>query len=179
MRSLRMALVIGLALVLTGSGVVIALDGVGAVDRTDVASPFFSTFRGLLNDHAGRYWRYLFFFIRNNRGYTHLLQGFLYLFTHRQHGADCFQNIFSCRQIIACQQQRVGRIYRDEQQIMIAGYKNHVGLYPHPSTMKHFEQRLTDYKRGKGSVQFPVSEPLPRELIIEMVRYRKALLDAS
>ncbi|MBI4616976.1 MAG: protein kinase [Planctomycetes bacterium] len=43
--------------------VVIALDNVGAVDRTEVASPFFATFRGLLNDHADRYGRFIFLFI--------------------------------------------------------------------------------------------------------------------
>lgn len=59
-----------------------------------------------------------------------------------------------------------------EQQIMIAGYRNHVGLYPHPTTMEHFDSRLSAYKRGKGSVQFPVGEPLPRQLIVEMVRFR-------
>lgn len=61
-------------------------------------------------------------------------------------------------------------------QIMIAGYKNAVGFYPHPSTMKKFESELIAYKTGKGSVQFPLSKPLPKDLIIRMVRYRAELL---
>jgi uncharacterized protein YdhG (YjbR/CyaY superfamily) len=52
-----------------------------------------------------------------------------------------------------------------EQQIMIAGYKKHVGLYPHPTTMEKFEPELTEYKRAKGSVQFLLDNPLPKELI--------------
>ena len=64
-----------------------------------------------------------------------------------------------------------------DQQIMMAGYKKHVGLYPHPSTMEHFWDQLDDYKRAKGSVQFPLSKPLPKELVVEMVRYRKSLID--
>jgi uncharacterized protein YdhG (YjbR/CyaY superfamily) len=64
-----------------------------------------------------------------------------------------------------------------EQQIMIAGYKNHVGLYPHPTVMEEFTERLKQYKQGKGSVQFPVREPIPKDLVIEMVRYRKKMLD--
>jgi hypothetical protein len=36
-----------------------------------------------------------------------------------------------------------------EEQIMIAGYMNHVGLYPHPTTMEKFEKEPKDYKRGK------------------------------
>jgi uncharacterized protein YdhG (YjbR/CyaY superfamily) len=63
-----------------------------------------------------------------------------------------------------------------EQQIMIAGYKKHVGLYPHPTTMEKFEPELKEYKRGKGSVQFPLNKPLPKELIIRMIKYRKELL---
>jgi uncharacterized protein YdhG (YjbR/CyaY superfamily) len=63
-----------------------------------------------------------------------------------------------------------------EQQIMIAGYKNHVGLYPHPTTIKKFETELAEYKHGKGSVQFPLDKHLPKELIIRMIKYRKEML---
>lgn len=63
-----------------------------------------------------------------------------------------------------------------DQQIMMAGYKKHVGLYPHPTTIEKFAFELKDFKQGKGSVQFPLDKPLPRELIIRMVRYRKGLL---
>lgn len=63
-----------------------------------------------------------------------------------------------------------------DQQIMIAGYKNHVGLYPHPTTMEHFWDQLEGYKKAKGSVQFPLDKPLPIELIESMIEYRKNLL---
>lgn len=59
-----------------------------------------------------------------------------------------------------------------EEQIMIAGFKNHVGFYPHPTTIEFFDKELSIYKRGKGSVQFPLDKELPKELIIEMVSYR-------
>lgn len=64
-----------------------------------------------------------------------------------------------------------------EQQVMIAGYKKHVGLYPHLTVMVKFSDEFKDYKKGKGSVQFPLDKPLPKELIIRMVRYRKELLN--
>jgi uncharacterized protein YdhG (YjbR/CyaY superfamily) len=64
---------------------------------------------------------------------------------------------------------------RDEQ-IMMAGYPRHVGLYPHPTVMERFVDELKDYKQGKGSVQFPLDTPLPRTLIVKMVRYRMQLL---
>ena len=63
-----------------------------------------------------------------------------------------------------------------EQQIMIAGFKKHVGFYPHPTTIEKFSEMLTVYKRGRGSVQFPIDKPIPCELIIEMVRYRRSLV---
>lgn len=63
-----------------------------------------------------------------------------------------------------------------EQQIMIAGYKKHVGLYPHPTTMEKFDAELNGFKKGKGSVQFPLDKPLPKKLIIRMVNYRHNLL---
>lgn len=63
-----------------------------------------------------------------------------------------------------------------EQQIMIAGYKNHVGFYPHPTTIEKFSEKLTMYKQGKGSIQFPLDKPIPGKLIIEMVQYRRNLV---
>ena len=60
---------------------------------------------------------------------------------------------------------------------MIAGYKKHVGLYPHPTVMEKFDTELEGYKKGKGSVQFPINKPLPKALIIEMVAYRVLLLE--
>jgi uncharacterized protein YdhG (YjbR/CyaY superfamily) len=38
--------------------------------------------------------------------------------------------------------------------------------------MEQFENQLTDYKRAKGSIQFPLSKPLPKQLIIEMVQWK-------
>lgn len=63
-----------------------------------------------------------------------------------------------------------------DQQLMVGGFKNHVGIYPHPSTIAHFEKDLNAYKFGKGSVQFPLDKPLPVELIEDMIRYRMHLL---
>lgn len=63
-----------------------------------------------------------------------------------------------------------------DQQVMIAGYKNHIGFYPDPTVMEHFSEELKEYKTGKGSVQFPVNKPLPKDLIIRMVKYRKSLI---
>lgn len=66
-----------------------------------------------------------------------------------------------------------------DQQVMVAGYANHVGFYPHPSTMQHYWAALADFRKAKGSVRFPLSRPLPKNLIMAMVRYRKGMLEAK
>lgn len=60
-----------------------------------------------------------------------------------------------------------------DQQIMMAGYAKFVGFYPFPTTMEAFSDELKAYKQGKGSVQFPLNKPLPKDLIMRMVKYRK------
>ena len=63
-----------------------------------------------------------------------------------------------------------------DQQIMIAGYSKHVGFYPHPETIETFSEQLSEYKYAKGSVQFPLNKPIPKELDIQMVKYRLSQL---
>lgn len=53
-----------------------------------------------------------------------------------------------------------------------AGFKNHIGFYPAPVGIEQFKEKLSVYKQGKGSVQFPVNKPLPLQLIREIVRFR-------
>lgn len=56
--------------------------------------------------------------------------------------------------------------------IHFAGFKNHIGLYPTPVGMEQFKDDFADYKTGKGSVQFPLSEPMPMDLIAKIVKFR-------
>ncbi len=60
-----------------------------------------------------------------------------------------------------------------DKQIMIAGYKNFVGFYTGNSILEHFADELTGYKIGKASVQFLNDQPLPEDLIIEIIRFKK------
>ncbi|GJM69803.1 hypothetical protein HMSSN036_20190 [Paenibacillus macerans] len=55
-----------------------------------------------------------------------------------------------------------------------AAFKNHIGFYPTPSGIEEFQAELAGYKNAKGSVQFPLDEPLPLELIGRIVRFRAA-----
>jgi len=60
-----------------------------------------------------------------------------------------------------------------DQQIMIAGYEKFVGFYPFPTTISAFSKELAGFKQGKGSVQFPLEKPLPKDLIIRIARFRR------
>ena len=40
-----------------------------------------------------------------------------------------------------------------------------------PETLEHFAGELSGYRLGRGSLQFPLGEPLPKELVIRMVRH--------
>jgi len=58
--------------------------------------------------------------------------------------------------------------------VHFAGYKTHIGFYPVPSGLEAFKEDLTPYKQGKGSVQFPLGQPLPTDLIRRIVEFRVA-----
>lgn len=56
--------------------------------------------------------------------------------------------------------------------VHFAAFAHHVGLYATPDGHKEFEPELSKYKRGKGSVQFPLDRPLPIELIRRITIFR-------
>ena len=56
--------------------------------------------------------------------------------------------------------------------VYFAAFKNHVGFYPTSSGVEVFKNRLTAYKTSKGAIQFPIGQPLPSELIAEIVQFR-------
>lgn len=56
--------------------------------------------------------------------------------------------------------------------VYFAGYEHHIGFYATPSGHAAFIKELSKYKQGKGSVQFPLNEPLPLDLISRMVEFR-------
>lgn len=58
--------------------------------------------------------------------------------------------------------------------IHFAAFKNHIGLYPTPTGIDAFKEELSKYKGAKGSVQFPLDQPIPYDLIKRIVLYRVA-----
>lgn len=53
-----------------------------------------------------------------------------------------------------------------------AGYKNHIGFYPGASGIAYFKDDISAFKNAKGSVQFPLDQPLPHQLITKIVKFR-------
>ena len=56
--------------------------------------------------------------------------------------------------------------------IYFAGYKNHVSIYPAPRGNENFKDELSQYKGGKGTVQFPLDKPIPLNLLGRIVKFR-------
>lgn len=53
-----------------------------------------------------------------------------------------------------------------------AAFKNHIGFYALPSGNTAFQQELSKYKTGKGSIQFPLNQEIPYDLIRRIVEFR-------
>ncbi|HEV7231568.1 MAG TPA: DUF1801 domain-containing protein [Bacteroidia bacterium] len=56
--------------------------------------------------------------------------------------------------------------------VWFGAHTNHIGLYPRASGIEAFSKELSGYKSAKGSVQFPLDEPMPIALIIKIIKFR-------
>jgi uncharacterized protein YdhG (YjbR/CyaY superfamily) len=56
--------------------------------------------------------------------------------------------------------------------VHFAAFKKHIGFYPAPRGIEEFKDELSVYKGAKGSVQFPLGEPIPYDLISRIVKFR-------
>lgn len=53
--------------------------------------------------------------------------------------------------------------------VFFAGWKHHISLYPIPAGDKAFQQQISLYKRAKGTIQFPLDNPIPYDLVEKIV----------
>lgn len=56
--------------------------------------------------------------------------------------------------------------------VHFSAFKKHIGFYPAPSGIEKFKDELAPYAGAKGSVQFPLDQPIPYELIRKIVAFR-------
>ena len=57
--------------------------------------------------------------------------------------------------------------------VYFAAFRSHIGFYALPSGNQAYQKELSQYKTGKGSIQFPLSKPIPYPLIAEIVDFRR------
>lgn len=57
--------------------------------------------------------------------------------------------------------------------VYFGGFTHHIGFYATPNGHEAFAEEFSKYKQGKGSVQFPLDQPLPISLIRRVMQYRK------
>ena len=58
--------------------------------------------------------------------------------------------------------------------VHFAAYKAHIGFYPTPSAIEEFREELKPYETARGTVRFPLDQPVPYKLISDMVAFRVA-----
>src|SRR5262245_711551 len=57
--------------------------------------------------------------------------------------------------------------------VYIAGWREHVSLYPVTAAMtRALKKDIARYQTGKGTLQFPLMNPLPTSLIKKLVKVR-------
>ncbi|MCB0279348.1 MAG: DUF1801 domain-containing protein [Calditrichaeota bacterium] len=56
--------------------------------------------------------------------------------------------------------------------IYFAAYSKHIGLYATPAAHQQFADELAGYKQGKGSVQFPLDQEMPLDLIRRIIEFK-------
>jgi uncharacterized protein YdhG (YjbR/CyaY superfamily) len=56
--------------------------------------------------------------------------------------------------------------------VYFAAFKKHIGFYPTPSGTDQFKREIAGYQAAKGSIQFPLDQPMPYDLIRQIVEFR-------
>jgi uncharacterized protein YdhG (YjbR/CyaY superfamily) len=54
----------------------------------------------------------------------------------------------------------------------LAAWAEHISLYPAPTGSKTFNKKLSRYRAAKSTVRFPLSEPIPYDLVAQIVKLR-------
>lgn len=67
---------------------------------------------------------------------------------------------------------QIPTFYLNGNLVHFAAYKNHIGFYPGASGVSKFKKEIDKYKNAKGSVQFPIDQPLPFDLVRKIVKFR-------
>lgn len=67
--------------------------------------------------------------------------------------------------------------YKGKYLLYFGAFKNHMSLFPTPNPVEALKDRLKDFKVSKGTIQFTEDNPLPKDLIIDLIQLRKNTID--
>jgi uncharacterized protein YdhG (YjbR/CyaY superfamily) len=56
--------------------------------------------------------------------------------------------------------------------VHFGGFKDHIGFFPTSSGIAAFKKELAGYNVSKGTVQFPLEQPIPYGLVKKIVKFR-------
>lgn len=56
--------------------------------------------------------------------------------------------------------------------VFFAGWEKHISIYPAPRGHAAFNKELAAYKGGKGTIQIPLDQPLPLDLVTRITQFR-------
>jgi uncharacterized protein YdhG (YjbR/CyaY superfamily) len=56
--------------------------------------------------------------------------------------------------------------------VWFAAFKNHIGFFPKTSAIEAFKDKLSVYQTSKGTIRFPINQPIPLDLVEEIVKFR-------
>lgn len=63
--------------------------------------------------------------------------------------------------------------------VHFGGWQHHIGFYPTSSGTVAFDKQLSPYKHAKGSIQFPLDQPIPYDLFRQITQFRVRELQTS
>lgn len=56
--------------------------------------------------------------------------------------------------------------------VHFGAFKTHIGFYPTAGGIEKFKKELSAYAGAKGTVRFPLDQPVPFDLISKIVKFR-------
>jgi len=62
--------------------------------------------------------------------------------------------------------------YQQGNVVHFAAFKNHIGFFPAPSGIERFAQEIGPYQTSKGTLQFPLTQPIPFDLVTKITEFR-------
>ncbi len=56
--------------------------------------------------------------------------------------------------------------------VYYAAHTGHIGFYPVSSAIKTFNKELSGFEVSKGTIRFPLEQPIPLSLVAKIVKFR-------